>query len=45
MQNEDFEYWFWDDDDIRNLIQENYPKYLELFESYPTSGYRADAFR
>lgn len=44
-KNADFEYWYWTDQDIRNFILDKYPDYLQLFDSYPTDGYRADAFR
>ena len=41
----DWEYWFWTDSDIRDLVRERYPELLALFDGYPTPGYRADAFR
>ena len=45
LQNDDFEYWFWTDNDIRQFILSRYPHFINLFDSYPTDGYRADAFR
>ena len=43
--NPEYEYWFWTDEDIRNLVGQNYPDFLDLFDSYPSGIYRADAFR
>ena len=43
--NPDWEYWFWTNDDIRNLVEMRFPQHLKLFDSYPDDGYRADAFR
>ena len=40
-----WEIWFWTDDDIHRLIYDCYPEFLDVFDSYPTSGYKADAFR
>ena len=40
-----WQYWFWTDADIRSLVTTHYPQFTRLFDSYPTDGYRADAFR
>ncbi len=43
--NPEYEYWFWTDDDIEQLVIQNYPQFLPLFNSYPEQIYRVDAFK
>jgi hypothetical protein len=45
LLNANWEYWFWTDSDMRSFMQAVYPQFLSLYDSYPTQGYRADAFR
>ena len=41
----DWEYKFWDDDDLRNLISTHYPEYLRFYDSLPVKICRIDAAR
>jgi len=43
--NDDWSYWLWTDEDMRRFMEVVFPQYLTLYDSYPTQGYRADAFR
>ena len=41
-----WEYYFWDEQQCRSFLQENYPWFLEVYDSYPTSFIqRCDAIR
>ena len=44
-KNPKWEYWFWSDEDIKEFLAVKYPQYLDLYESYPATGYRVDTFR
>ena len=44
-QHPGWQYWFWSDADMRSFVEARYPQYLKLYDSYPTQGYRNDAFR
>lgn len=41
----DWEVWFWDDEDNRNLIKNKYPYFLNIYDSYEYGIQRADAVR
>jgi mannosyltransferase OCH1-like enzyme len=41
----DFQYKFWTDDDIRNLVKEQYPEFLELYDGFPHHIMRVDFAR
>jgi len=41
----EFEYIFWDDDDIRNLIKTDYPQYLKEYDSFKYHIIRIDFAR
>ncbi|MBW4507958.1 MAG: glycosyltransferase [Scytonematopsis contorta HA4267-MV1] len=41
----DWDYYFWDDKQCRNFLQENYPWFLEVYDSYPYLIQRCDAVR
>lgn len=41
----DYTYMFWTDTDIRDLIENHYPWFLNYFDSYPHQIMRVDAFR
>ena len=41
----DFEYIFWTDDDLKNLVQNNYPEFLELYDNFPHHIIRIDFAR
>jgi len=41
----DYQYMFWTDHTIRELIKTYYPWFLEYFDSYPHQIMRVDAFR
>ena len=43
--NVGWQYWFWTDEDMHKFMEILYPQYLSLYDSYPSAGYRADAFR
>lgn len=43
--NPGWEIWFWSDSDINKFIHTCYPHFAETFNSYPTTGYKVDAFR
>lgn len=38
-------YMFWSDSDCRKLVKENFPEFLETFDSYENNIQRADAIR
>ena len=40
-----WEYWFWTDEDVRCLLKEHYPQYLEMYDDYPAGIFRGDAMR
>ncbi|ELU00913.1 hypothetical protein CAPTEDRAFT_104895, partial [Capitella teleta] len=40
-----WQHWFWTLDDVRVLIRDQYPEYLELYDGYPTHIHKADAAR
>ena len=41
----DFEYKFWTDNDLRNLIEEQYPNFLNLYDNFPYHIMRVDFAR
>lgn len=41
----DWEHRFWDETQCRNLIKENYPWFLDVYDSYPYRIQRCDAIR
>lgn len=41
----DYEYMLWTDADSRQFLVENYPSFVEIFDSYPYPIQRADAIR
>ena len=41
----DWEYKLWTDEDNRSFIQDKYPQFLKLFDSYPHGIQRADFIR
>ena len=41
----DFEYKFWTDDDLRNLVKEKYSQFLDLYDSFPYHIMRVDFAR
>lgn len=41
----DFQYMYWTDKDLRNLIQNNYPAFLELYDNFPYHIIRVDFAR
>jgi Mannosyltransferase OCH1 and related enzymes len=43
--NPDFEYRFFDDDQVRAFIQSEFPEYREVFESFPFPIQKCDFFR
>jgi mannosyltransferase OCH1-like enzyme len=43
--NPDHEYWFWTDDDNRDMVQEYYPEFLEAYDTMPANINRADFVR
>lgn len=43
--NPGYDYILWTDDDIRRLISNNYPWFLDYYDSYPHHIMRVDAFR
>lgn len=43
--NPTYSYELWDDEDNRNFIKENYPEFLEIYDSYPRNIQRADVIR
>lgn len=44
-KNPNWEYRIWTDDDLETLVREHYPKFLNIFKSYPRGVQRADAGR
>jgi mannosyltransferase OCH1-like enzyme len=40
-----WEYRFWTDEDLRNLVKSHYPTWLKLYDSYPYPIQRVDAAR
>jgi inositol phosphorylceramide mannosyltransferase catalytic subunit len=44
-KNPDFEFDFWDDDDNRRFIAENFAWFLPYYDAYPAEIYRADMIR
>jgi len=45
LLNPDFEYIFFDDEDVEKLIDENFPQYRTIFDSFPHPIQRYDFFR
>ncbi|MDR1501947.1 MAG: hypothetical protein LBT43_05780 [Prevotella sp.] len=43
--NSSWKYEFWDDDRIISLVEEKYPKYLQMFKSFPYNMQRWDTVR
>lgn len=41
----DWEYWFWTDENLWELVQKKFPEYMGLFTSYPTDIERVDVAR
>jgi|694.fasta_scaffold14136_3 mannosyltransferase OCH1-like enzyme len=41
----DFQYMYWTDDDIRNLVKEQYSEFLELYDAFPHHIMRVDFAR
>jgi mannosyltransferase OCH1-like enzyme len=41
----DFQYMYWTDDDIRNLVKEEYSEFLELYDGFPHHIMRVDFAR
>jgi mannosyltransferase OCH1-like enzyme len=41
----DWEYRLWTDDDLRNLIRDDYPEFLKIYDSYPHTIQRVDSAR
>lgn len=41
----DFQYMYWTDDDLRNLIKEKYSEFLDLYDSFPYHIMRVDFAR
>ena len=41
----DFQYMYWTDDDIRNLVKEEYSEFLELYDEFPHHIMRVDFAR
>lgn len=44
-KNEKFRYYFWTDKTIRKFIKDEYPWFINYFDSYPHNIMRVDAFR
>lgn len=44
-ENPSYVYRLWDDNDNRAFIEQNYPWFLERYDSYPAEIFRADAVR
>jgi len=44
-KNPDWQVWFWDDEDNRNLIKTKYSFFLPIYDSYEYGIQRADAVR
>jgi mannosyltransferase OCH1-like enzyme len=42
---QDFEYIMWDDEDIRDLVKSDYPKFLDHYDSWPYHIMRVDFAR
>jgi glycosyltransferase involved in cell wall biosynthesis len=45
LLNPDYEYLFFDDDGVRKFIQQEFPQYREVFDSFPFPIQRYDFFR
>lgn len=43
--NDGFEYIFWTDETLRTFINENYPNFINTYDSYPYAIQRVDAAR
>lgn len=41
----DWKYYFWDEKQCRSFLQENYPWFLEVYDSYPHFMQRCDSVR
>lgn len=41
----DFQYMYWTDEDLRNLVKEQYSEFLELYDSFPYHIMRVDFAR
>lgn len=41
----DFQYMYWTDDDLRNLVKEKYSEFLELYDNFPYHIMRVDFAR
>src|SRR5687768_5764884 len=45
LHHPNWEYRFWTDSDLRNLIRDKYPWFLEIYDNYPYPIQRVDAAR
>ena len=45
LLNPDFEYWHFDDRQVENLIDKEFPQYRNLFDSFPITIQKYDFFR
>ena len=45
VNHPDWEYWFWTDEDARKMVEMEFPHILRLYDTYPKSIFRCDAFR
>ena len=40
-----WQYWFWTPDDVRCLLRQRYPDFVQFYDKYPTMLQRADVMR
>ncbi len=40
-----WQYWFWTPDDVRRLLRQRYPDFVNFYDRYPTMLQRADVMR
>jgi hypothetical protein len=40
-----WQYWFWTDESIRELLKDHYPQFLDMYDSYSNNLLRSDAAR
>ena len=40
-----WQYWFWTPDDVRYLLRQRYPDFVQFYDRYPTILQRADVMR
>jgi alpha 1,6-mannosyltransferase len=45
VQNPDFEYILWDDENVEQFVKDFFPMYVHAFKSLPKSIMKADVFR